>query len=141
MRVVLVPRRKGQIEFGIIYGSIACFTLLCASFSPLPALLPACAFRQLSGMPCPTCGSTHALLHLAQGEVMPALFFNPLFTLTMIFLLAAFVCSIVAAALKLRRLNFFSSKKERFVLKTAAVMLVILQWVYLIITRESLPNQ
>ena len=51
--------------------------------------LPACGFRQATGLPCPGCGSTRALLALAGGDVAGAWRFNPLATtLTLGFALA-----------------------------------------------------
>ena len=38
---------------------------------------PLCAFRQLSGLPCPLCGGTHACAALAQGDFLAAWQANP----------------------------------------------------------------
>ena len=42
-------------------------------------LLP-CPFHALTGLPCPLCGSTHALLALAHGDLRAAFGWNPLAT-------------------------------------------------------------
>ncbi len=39
--------------------------------------IPLCAFRQLSGQPCPLCGGTHACAALAQGDIAQAWAANP----------------------------------------------------------------
>ncbi len=39
--------------------------------------LPLCAFRQLSGHPCPLCGGTHACAALLSGDVSAAWQANP----------------------------------------------------------------
>lgn len=47
----------------------------------LPAvarLLPACPFHALTGLPCPTCGVTRAVLALLRGDASGALQANPL---------------------------------------------------------------
>jgi len=36
-----------------------------------------CAFRQLSGLPCPLCGGTHACAALAEGNFLAAWQANP----------------------------------------------------------------
>lgn len=46
----------------------------------LVAFLPPCPFRQLTGVPCPTCGTTRALLALSQGQLGNAFVHNPLTT-------------------------------------------------------------
>jgi hypothetical protein len=38
----------------------------------LRANLPLCAFRHVTGLPCPLCGGTHAGAALAQGDLMAA---------------------------------------------------------------------
>jgi hypothetical protein len=44
-------------------------------------ILPACPLRTLTGVPCPTCGTTRAGLALVRGDILGALHFNPLATL------------------------------------------------------------
>jgi hypothetical protein len=39
--------------------------------------LPLCAFRHLTGVPCPLCGGTRLCAALAQGDVAAALQLNP----------------------------------------------------------------
>lgn len=40
--------------------------------------LPACPFRTLTGIPCPTCGTTHAAIALLHLRIGAALQLNPL---------------------------------------------------------------
>ncbi len=58
---------------------------LAAAAAPIaPALvraLPPCVFHALTGVPCPACGSTRAVLALLAGDPRAALAFNPLVTL------------------------------------------------------------
>ena len=43
----------------------------------LLAKVPLCAFRQVTGQPCPLCGGTHACAALAQGDFAAAWQANP----------------------------------------------------------------
>ena len=43
--------------------------------------LRSCVFRSLTGIPCPTCGTTRAATAFLQGDVMTAFIINPLATL------------------------------------------------------------
>jgi len=45
------------------------------------ALSPGCPFHALTGIPCPTCGTTRAALALLGGHPLAALGWNPLATL------------------------------------------------------------
>lgn len=49
-----------------------------------------CPFRTLTGFTCPGCGSTRAMHALVHGDIGPAFQFNPLFILSLPFLLYAF---------------------------------------------------
>ena len=44
------------------------------------SLWPACVFRAMTGVACPGCGSTRAILALGNGHVVEAVQLNPLFT-------------------------------------------------------------
>ena len=44
----------------------------------LARLLPGCVFHALTGVPCPACGSTRAVLALLTGDLRAAFAFNPL---------------------------------------------------------------
>ncbi|MGQ9495106.1 MAG: DUF2752 domain-containing protein [Thermoanaerobaculaceae bacterium] len=47
-------------------------------------LLPPCPFRELTGLPCPTCGTTRAALALGQGNLGQAISINPLAVATLL---------------------------------------------------------
>ena len=49
--------------------------------------LPPCPFHALTGLFCPGCGSTRAMHHLLHGRVFEALDKNPLFVLSIPFLI------------------------------------------------------
>jgi len=69
------PRRFGHPE---VFAAIFALSFLAARFAPLLALGYACPFKALTGLPCATCGMTHAFVHLAHGEVLAALGASPL---------------------------------------------------------------
>lgn len=55
-------------------GSVALRPLWLA----LAPFAPACPFRALTGVPCPTCGTTHAAVAILHGEIGAAFAANPL---------------------------------------------------------------
>ncbi len=57
----------------------------------LPDLGVLCPLRRLTGIPCPMCGSTTAVLHLAHAEPLAALIANPLGVLIALCCAAAFL--------------------------------------------------
>jgi hypothetical protein len=52
-----------------------------------------CPLHALTGVPCPTCGSTRAALALSHGDIAAALAFNPLVTLAAV---GAFAVALLA---------------------------------------------
>ncbi len=60
-------------------ASVAVYIL--ANYSPTQLHLPSCAFRKLTGLYCPGCGSTRALRRLLCADFIGALRYNPAFVL------------------------------------------------------------
>ena len=85
-------------QLGFLWGGAA---LACAAAAPLVSGLaahaPVCAFRALTGVACPTCGGTRALLALAHLEVGAALAWNPLVTLAAVVFFAGGLVALVRA--------------------------------------------
>jgi hypothetical protein len=133
MRLYLKKKTPDQIEFGIIYGGIAIVALCVGRLLPVLSIVPDCVFKGLTGVPCPTCGSTRSMVHLAHGDVMSAVAMNPLTALSMITALAYFIASIIMLVYDLPRVRYILSNREKNVMRMAAVMMLVMQWVYLII--------
>ncbi len=68
-------RRFGHPE---VFAAIAALSFLVARFLPVLALPYTCPSKGLLGLPCATCGMTHAFVALAHGDVLAALQANPL---------------------------------------------------------------
>lgn len=68
-------RRFGHAE---VFAAIAALSFLVARFVPVLGIPFTCPLRGLAGIPCATCGMTHAFVHLAHGEVGVAFAASPL---------------------------------------------------------------
>ena len=70
----------GAGRFGVpeVYALIALLSFLVARFVPVLAFHLECPFRALTGLPCATCGMTHAFVYLAHGRLLQALSSSPL---------------------------------------------------------------
>ena len=65
--------------WGAVVATVLALGATVALAAPaLIRVLPACVFRALTGWPCPTCGSTRAILALADGRLLAAVALNPL---------------------------------------------------------------
>ncbi len=67
--------RFGHVE---VFAVIAALSFLAARFVPLLGIPYTCPLKGLAGIPCATCGMTHAFVHLAHGDVARALAASPL---------------------------------------------------------------
>jgi hypothetical protein len=67
--------RFGHVE---VFAAIAALSFLVARFVPVLGLPFVCPLKGLAGIPCATCGMTHAFVHLAHGDVALALSASPL---------------------------------------------------------------
>jgi hypothetical protein len=87
-------------RLGLIWGAIALAAALLAPLAtPLASLLPVCVFRDLTGLPCPGCGTAHAALALARLDLPHAIAFNPLATLgALVFLLGGAAAAVATLA-------------------------------------------
>jgi hypothetical protein len=132
MRITLTKRTPGRIEFGVIYGITAILALVAARVLPVLDMAPACVFREIAGIPCPTCGATRSLVCLAHGDFSGALAMNPLAALTATGTLVYFFCDAGALLLRLPALTVSSSPREGTAAKSAALALIAANWLYLI---------
>jgi hypothetical protein len=134
MQIALNKRAPGQIEFGIIYGGIVFLALLAGRFLPVLAFAPSCAFKALTGVPCPTCASTRAIVSLSHGNVASAFFMNPLILAVALAALVYLFYSLFTFFFTVPRIVVGLSGKEKDRLRIFAVLLILSNWLYLVIT-------
>jgi hypothetical protein len=134
VRIRYKERQPGDIEFGIIYGGIGVLILLALRFTPVAQLLPSCVFKGLTSFPCPTCGATRAVLLLSQGEAAASLSMNPLVSLCFMGACFVFLYSLLAFLLHLPRPSVDLSGREHIVVRAAIVVLLLMNWSYLVHT-------
>jgi Protein of unknown function (DUF2752) len=83
---------KKRLTAVLIWSTLAAGSIYLFIFEPgKSGFFPVCPFRTLTGFACPGCGSTRGLHRLLHGDVVAAFQFNPLFVLSIPFLLYALV--------------------------------------------------
>ncbi len=126
----------GRPPLGAIFGALAiaggaAVTLL--HLDRLPMVF--CTFRALTGLPCPTCGSTRALARLATLDVAGAVAMNPLAAL--VFALIALWALVDLVLLPRRRaLSLEVSPRVARGLRLTALVLFLANWAYLLAARR-----
>jgi hypothetical protein len=114
------------LTLGASAGGLAYAGVWMASGLPVPQ----CAFRAITGCPCPTCGATHCVLALLHGHVAQAFAWNP-----MVFagLAALALFNVYAAAVlmgSLPRVRLRLGRWESRLARAGAVAMVALNWAY-----------
>lgn len=104
MGVLLTPRAR---ELAIIAGAAAYFAL-----APALPEFPLCVVHTLSGVHCPTCGTTRALFALMHGDAAAAWKYNPV-----VFVLVAAV---------MRRVAMLTSERSAKVLGREPISVTLL---------------
>ena len=115
------------------FGLLALFGLAASLFAPDKVLLLAhCPLRDLTGLPCPTCGGTHAAVALAHGRLAGAFTSSPLVTggllLFTFWLMAGLATTLVPAW----RRELVLGAREKRTARVLAVLLVLLGWAWVI---------
>ncbi len=129
-QVSAVPRAA---PLGAIFGGIG---LLAAAVVGLLGLdrvpLTFCVFKGLSGLPCPTCGSTRAIARLFDLDPAGALAMNPFTTLVAV-VIAAWAVVDVLLLPRRRALRVGLSRPAGRAFRIAAFVAFVANWVYLLV--------
>lgn len=89
-----------------------------------------CAMKVSFGVPCLTCGSTRATLHLLHGEWGAAIAMQPL-TILVYFALAIVGVASLTLFVANKHAHIQYTRREALAFKAALVVLPLLTWIYL----------
>jgi len=130
MHLTLKKRASGDIVFGLIYGTIAILALIAVRVLPVLELMPLCVFKAFTGIPCPTCGATRSMVHLAHGNLAASVVMNPAIPLLMFAALLMFAHD-VAALFSGSRISLALTPREATLIRAGAVVVLLANWTYL----------
>jgi hypothetical protein len=130
LRLVTAPGPPlGAVFGGIGLAAAAAVWLLRLDRIPLTF----CVFKGLTGLPCPTCGSTRALGRLFALDFAGALALNPFTTLVAV-VVAAWAVTDLALLPRGRAVGVEVQKPAAFALRVGALLLFLANWAYLLAT-------
>jgi hypothetical protein len=97
-----------------------------------------CIFKNVTGIPCPSCGATTGIIHILHGELQAALASNPLAYPLCLAIIYATLCFIADVCLRQNRLyttyNFLQQKlKQRPAILYSILIIITLNWVWILI--------
>jgi hypothetical protein len=124
----------GEIDHELIWLSVSVSSLgAAAAWLALGLPWPQCAFHELTGLPCGSCGMTRCAIQFFHGHFLAAWKWNPLVFAFLwgvtVFDLYAFV-TVATPAPRLRIAHF--GRGEKIFIRVSAVALLALNWIYLL---------
>ncbi len=128
---VATALETSQRQLGLLWGTVSVVLLmLVPQAGQFARALPACTFKTLVGIPCPTCGITRTTLALTNLDFAAALRVNPLVTvLLMAFVAGGLIAGLLAIAGRpLREPRWDLRPGERLGL----VAVLVANWAYLV---------
>jgi hypothetical protein len=135
MRLCRRQLAPGETDHELVWLVVSVGSLaLGATWLALDLPWPRCVFRELTGLPCVTCGMTRCAIHFFHGHFSAALNWNPL--------MFAFLCGIAAFDLyalfvvvtRGPRLRIcFCSKRAKTFGRVAVLSALGLNWFYLLL--------
>ena len=124
----------GETDYELIWLSVSLVSLgLAAAWLTVGLPWPRCAFHELTGLPCITCGMTRCGIQFFHGHFLAALKWNPLVFLALCSLTAFNLYAVAAVAVRGPRLriSFYTQTAKTFV-RIAVISALVLNWIYLL---------
>ena len=96
--------------------------------------LGVCLFKRITGIPCPSCGSTRSVLSLLKGDVLGALFWNPFGFILMAIMIISPIWILCDIIRKKETLFQAYTNSEKFLQRKwvaiTAILIVLLNWIW-----------
>jgi hypothetical protein len=93
-----------------------------------------CLIKQVTGLPCPSCGATRSIILLVKGDYKDAMFYNPIGIILLIIMISAPVWIAVDYFRNKESLFQFYQKAEKVIRRKQfaipAVLLVLTNWMW-----------
>ncbi len=124
--------RRGAPSLGLVFGGAGLAAAALVGLLHLDRLpIVVCYFKAITGLPCPTCGSTRTLGRLAAFDLAGAVAMNPLAAAGAA-LIAVWALADLVLLLRRSALGVEVSPAAARVLRLGGVALFALNWAYLL---------
>jgi ABC-type sugar transport system permease subunit len=124
----------GELDHELIWLTVSLGGLACAVtwlFLGLP--WPRCAFHDLTGLPCVTCGATRCAIQFFHGKFFAALSWNPLVFVSLcgLSIFDAYAFGVLVTRSPRLRIEFRTQIAGKYA-RTAVIGAFALNWIYLL---------
>ena len=124
----------GEIDHELIWLSVSLVSLgLAAAWLTVGLPWPRCAFHEITGLPCITCGMTRCGIQFFHGHFLAALKWNPLVFMALCSVTAFDLYAFATLAARGPRLRIcFDTQTAKIFVRIAAISALGLNWIYLL---------
>jgi len=125
----------GETDHELIWLAVSLGSLaLATAWFALSLPWPRCAFHDLTGLPCVTCGMTRSAIQFFHGHFLAAWKWNPLVFAFLCGVTAFDLYAFVAFAMRAPRLRIAQFDQcEKIFIRASVVALLALNWIYLLL--------
>ena len=106
-----LSKRNQFLYFGIVTSGLVWLLVNLLAKGSVPTV---CLFNNITGIPCPTCGTTDSITYLINGNIISAFNINPLGIPLSLFIIFLTVKVIVDRIIKKRTFNAILASYERY---------------------------
>jgi hypothetical protein len=134
MRLRVRCLAPGEIDHELIWLSVSLVSLgLAAAWLTVRLPWPRCAFHEITGLPCITCGMTRCGIQFFHGHFLAALRWNPLVFMALCSLTAFDLYAFATLAARGPRLRiYFDTQTAKIFVRIAVIAALGLNWIYLL---------
>jgi hypothetical protein len=134
MRLRVRCLAPGEIDHELIWLSVSLVSLgLAAAWLTVGLPWPRCAFHEITGLPCITCGMTRCGIQFFHGHFLAALRWNPLVFMALCSLTAFDLYAFATLAARGPRLRiYFDTQTAKIFVRIAVIAALGLNWIYLL---------
>jgi hypothetical protein len=124
----------GEIDHELIWLSVSIASLgLAAAWLTVGLPWPRCAFHEITGLPCITCGMTRCGIQFFHGHFLAALKWNPLVFTALCSLITFDLYAFATLAARGPRLRIrFDKPTAKTFARVAVILALALNWIYLL---------
>jgi hypothetical protein len=124
----------GELDHELIWLTVSLGGLACAvTWLVLGLPWPRCAFHDLTGLPCVTCGATRCAVQFFHGKLLAALSWNPLVFVSLcgLSVFDAYAFGVLVTRSPRLRIEFRTQTARKYA-RTVVIGALALNWIYLL---------